>query len=63
MTKRARRIYIDEFKNQMVQLHLNRKPRSEIVKEYDLTERHLISGSNNINLQARSRKMTNVEMN
>nr|WP_145972670.1 IS3 family transposase [Acetobacterium woodii] len=37
MTKRARRSFTDEFKNQMVQLYLNGKPRSEIVKEYDLT--------------------------
>ncbi len=28
----------DEFKNQMVQLFLKGKPRSEIIKEYDLTE-------------------------
>lgn len=37
MTKRIRRDYTDEFKNQMVQLYLNGKARSEIIKEYDLT--------------------------
>jgi transposase len=37
MTKRARRIYTEEFKNQMVQLYLNDKPRQEIIREYELT--------------------------
>lgn len=37
MTRRERRQYTDEFKNQMVQLYLNGKSRSEIIKEYDLT--------------------------
>ena len=37
MTKRARRTYTDEFKNQMVQLYLNQKPRQEIIREYDFT--------------------------
>lgn len=38
MSRRKRREFTDEFKNQMVQLFLNGKPRSEIIKEYDLTE-------------------------
>ena len=38
MTRRKRREYTDEFKNQMVQLHVSGKPRSEIIREYDLTE-------------------------
>ena len=37
MTKRERRTYTEEFKNQMVQLYLNEKPRKEIIREYDLT--------------------------
>ena len=37
MTKRERRTYTEEFKNQMVQLYLNEKPRQEIIREYDLT--------------------------
>lgn len=37
MAKRARRIYTEEFKNQMVQLYLNDKPRQEIIREYELT--------------------------
>ena len=36
MTKRKRRDFTDEFKNQMVQLYQNGKARSEILKEYDL---------------------------
>jgi transposase len=37
MTKRERRTYTEEFKNQMVQLYLNNKPRQEIIREYELT--------------------------
>lgn len=53
MTKRPRRTFTDEFKNQMAQLHLNGKPRAEITREYDLTpsaldkwiKQHQMSGS------------------
>lgn len=38
MTRRKRREYTDEFKNQMVQLYLSGKPRLEIIREYDLTK-------------------------
>ncbi|MFA8440175.1 IS3 family transposase [Pueribacillus sp. YX66] len=37
MTKRKRRTFTKEFKEQIVQLHLPGKPRSEIIKEYELT--------------------------
>ncbi|KXG74501.1 hypothetical protein AN619_23220 [Thermotalea metallivorans] len=37
MTKRERRTFTDEFKNQMVQLYLNGKRKSDIIREYDLT--------------------------
>ncbi len=37
MTKRSRRTFTKEFKEQIVQLHLSGKPRSEIIKEYELT--------------------------
>lgn len=37
MTRKKRRTFTKEFKEQLVQLYLNGKPRSEIVKEYDLT--------------------------
>jgi transposase len=36
MAKKIRRKFTDEFKNQIVQLYLNGKPRSEITREYDL---------------------------
>lgn len=36
MTKKTRRQYTDEFKNQIVQLYLNGKSKSELVKEYNL---------------------------
>ena len=40
MTKRAARAartFTDEFKEQVVQLYLNGKPRVDIIREYDLT--------------------------
>jgi transposase len=37
MTKRERRTFTKEFKEQIVQLHLTGKSRSEIIKEYELT--------------------------
>jgi transposase len=37
MTKKARRTFTSEFKEQIVQLYLNGKPRKEIIREYDLT--------------------------
>jgi len=36
MTKRTRRTFIKEFKEQIVQLHASGKPRSDIIKEYEL---------------------------
>ena len=37
MTKRERRTFTEEFKQQMVQLYQNGKPRKEIIREYNLT--------------------------
>jgi transposase len=37
MTKRVRRSFSKEFKEQIVQLHASGKPRAEIIKEYELT--------------------------
>ncbi len=53
MTKRPRRTFTDEFKNQMVRLYLNGKSKSDIVREYDLSitaldrwiKQHQTSGS------------------
>jgi transposase len=35
--RREKREFTDEFKQQMVKLYNSGKPRSEIIKEYDLT--------------------------
>ena len=35
--RRPRRVFSEEFKKQMVNLYLNGKPSSEIIREYDLT--------------------------
>jgi transposase len=37
LTKKARRTFTAEFKEQIVQLYLNGKPRKDIIREYDLT--------------------------
>jgi len=37
---RTRRTFTPEFKLQMVRLFENGKPKSEIVREYDLTPSH-----------------------
>lgn len=37
MTKRERRSFSKDFKEQVVQLHLAGKPRTDIVREYNLT--------------------------
>jgi transposase len=37
MTKRVRRSFTKEFKEQIVQLYASGKPRAEIIKEYELT--------------------------
>jgi len=37
MTKKERRTFTNEFKEQMVQLYLNGKPRKDIIRAYDLT--------------------------
>ncbi len=37
MSKRIRRSFTDEFKTQMVQLYLNGKRKSDIIREYELT--------------------------
>lgn len=36
-TRRKRRVYTDEFKKQLVDLHKAGKPRNEIILDYDLT--------------------------
>ena len=36
-TRRPRRTYTDEFKNQLVQLYLNGKRKCDIIREYDIS--------------------------
>ena len=36
-TRRPRRTYTDEFKNQLVQLYLNGKRKCDIVREYEVS--------------------------
>ena len=36
ITRRPRRTYTDEFKNQLVQLYLNGKRKYDIIREYDI---------------------------
>ena len=36
-TRRPRRTYSDEFKNQLVQLYLSGKRKCDIIREYDLS--------------------------
>ena len=51
--KRTRRVFTDEFKEQVVKLYLNGKTKAEIIREYDLTpsslnrwiEQHQSTGS------------------
>ena len=35
-TKRPRRTYTEEFKNQLVQLYLNGKRKCDMIREYDI---------------------------
>lgn len=37
MTKKGRRTFTEEFKQQIVQLYENGKPRKDIIREYELT--------------------------
>jgi transposase len=37
MAKRKRRTFAKEFKEQLVQLYTSGKPRSDIIREYELT--------------------------
>ena len=37
MTKRERRTYTEEFKEQMIKLYESGKPKKDIISEYDLT--------------------------
>ena len=47
--RRERREFTDEFKQQVVNLYNNGKPRSEIIMEYDLTPSAFAKWINNYN--------------
>jgi len=49
LERREKRFFKDEFKQQMVSLYNAGKPRSEIIKEYDLTPSALAKWINNYN--------------
>ena len=56
MTKRERRTFTEEFKQQMVQLYQNGKPRKEIIREYDLTPSSLDKWVNRVRILVLLRK-------
>ena len=57
--RRAKRTYTDEFKQQMVQLHNSGKPRSEIIREYDLTPSALDKWIRRINTTGSAKESVN----
>lgn len=57
--KRSKRIFSDQFKQQMVQLHNSGKPRSEIIKEYDLTPSSLDNWIRRINATGSAKECDN----
>ena len=60
--KRQRREYSEDFKRQMVELHRNGKPRSEIAREYELTPSALDRWIGRINATGSSRAADNRTM-
>ena len=57
--KRQKRTYTEEFKNQLVQLFNNGKPRGEIIREYDLTPSAFDNWVRRINATGSSRESDN----
>ena len=47
--RRKRRVFTDEFKENIVKLYNNGKPRAEIIREYDLTPSNLAAWITNYN--------------
>ena len=58
-TKRPKREFTEEFKQQMVQLFNSGKPRSEIAREYDLTPSALNNWIKRINATGSSKEVDN----
>ena len=57
--KRQKRTFTEQFKQQMVQLHNSGKPRSEIIKEYDLTPSSLDNWIRRINATGSAKECDN----
>jgi transposase len=57
--KRAKRVYTEEFKNQLVQLYNSGKAKSEIIREYELTPSALGKWISRINATGSSREADN----
>ena len=57
--KRAKRVYTEEFKNQLVQLYNSGKAKSEIIREYDLTPSAFGKWISRINVTGSSREADN----
>ena len=57
--KRPKRKFSNQFKQQMVQLHNSGKPRSEIIKEYDLTPSSLDNWIRRINATGSAKECDN----
>ena len=57
--RRAKRTYTDEFKQQMVKLQNSGKPRSEIIREYDLTPSALDKWIRRINATGSTKESVN----
>ncbi|BBE40483.1 transposase [Streptococcus dysgalactiae] len=47
MSRKVRRHFTDDFKQQIVALHNAGKKRSELIREYDLTPLNLQTSQNN----------------
>lgn len=57
--RRQKRTFTEKFKKQMVELHRNGKPRSEIIREYDLTPSAFDKWLQRINTTGSSREADN----
>ena len=57
--KRPKRTFTEQFKQQMVQLHNSGKPRSEIIKEYDITPSSLDNWIRRINATGSAKECDN----
>lgn len=57
--RRSKRTFTEQFKYQMVQLYNSGKPRSEIIKEYDLTPSAFDKWLNRINATGSAKEADN----